>query len=680
MSLLRDYDSLPPLTDFPGADTRRDEVTKSIQTRAGAIVARNVEFPLERVQTARGFAEFFVPDSPNGMSIESMYNWLKTDRNILLLFSKNGGSPKVFQKHLDLGTEDDIVTGLSSSVIDAVFAATGARAIMAFLNSNGGGQAQGWIFKGTFTGAADAVELFIHPPLEAGSAGNFTASVNVSAGTGVVTAGQHNIGLIFRSIVGYDTLPVVLASSPFTAPGGQFIRVTLTPASTWPAWIKEVQAIMTSTSNPAEYFFVPNADGFSPNVSSVPAGTSGAVTIDINIDDAPLNAGESAKEYFFLLTQDSGGSGPFNPKFVGTYGQRMAYLADIPDAGSLGNVSTFYFSEPGKPEHITADFHGRTMPGLRPMVGGFQMGGVYYMLGPSWTFAVRDNQDKPVTWAGEAVISGRIGTSSAHGFDIDVEGGTAWVADRHGLYLFEGTRYQELPISFTQGFAEWSRINWDAPPSRVWVADNRTEQVVAVAAPLDSAVEPSHILMWNYSRGRRWDRVNFSLRDIAATTIMGSLIVGNLPSASSSARKLMPEFWVSSAEDQGKVYRQKSVEAGDGDDEFDEDLYDDDGEGITSVYRAPTPQVATAPMVHGAVRLRVRGNGALKVKAYSYDQTRNISMSDVTLARNPGEDVLRKFNMRSEAVNVEVSNDGVAGNFWVLSRLQQFWKSWVLQR
>jgi hypothetical protein len=57
---------------------------------------------------------------------------------------------------------------------------------------------------------------------------------------------------------------------------------------------------------------------------------------------------------------------------------------------------------------------------------------------------------------------------------------------------------------------EWDRINWAAPYS-IFVLDDFVNQRVMVAAPLDTATEPSHILVWDYSRGLTPYTVDFSL-------------------------------------------------------------------------------------------------------------------------------------------------------------------------
>ena len=102
---------------------------------------------------------------------------------------------------------------------------------------------------------------------------------------------------------------------------------------------------------------------------------------------------------------------------------------------------------------------------------------------------------------------------AVEGVEVSPDGTYAWVVDRQGLQILSGDAYLDRPISYAQSDV-WNRINW-AYAHTVEVKDYANRKIVAVKVPLDSATSPSHILTWNYSRGKRWDKCDYSLWTIS---------------------------------------------------------------------------------------------------------------------------------------------------------------------
>ncbi len=653
------------LTDFQGADQLSDAFT-----RRGAILSKNVEYVLNSrgqamVQTRRGIAQLWDPNE----AIRSMMHWIQADWDRLVYFIPDaaaGGSVK--SRNFDLGTTDVLLNELlGTDAVGARFAAYGSRVIIAAFNNNAEGSDQGRVWNGLSDGGGPQVDKLFQGPLVETTDFAFGLTEPLS---GVVSAGDHRVGFVARTRNAFEGKPTIAAAT-FTAAGGQHLRIILTPVGNGPAWIESVRVVMTTVNNPSLYFFIPDSR------TTVAAGTNFAVTIDVDLDDVSMSQGAEATDQFDLFTQTGAGVGPFDPFFVLAYGTRMVYMATFIDTEVLANATSIFISDPGRPQVITAEFHQRQLPGKRQAVCAFVLQNTLYILGPQGTFAYDDNTGKPVTWAAPTEIDNRIGTTSPYGASTDTAHTRAWVASPQGLYPFKGGFYPDIPTSHLQA-TDWARINWAAAPAgAVQVIDDADEQTVRVLAPLDGATLPTHVLSWNYTWGDSWEAagLHYTIDDYGPLTNPGALASIINPT------KKVSEYIISNAA-AGKVYRQKSVQAADGTSLDDSALYSDDSLAIDSAYRSRAlPTVHPVKIQHGGDHIRLVGNGRTKLSVYDFDQKRRLILSDVEHSQAaPGGLIEREYDVRSEAVHLEVGNNNRVGSWWRLTAIKHYFKDWITKQ
>lgn len=648
------------LTTIRGAASLPDQYDRSLYSE----LSRNVEFVLsQQATTRRGFAAAWNPNK----SITSMFNWILAAANRLAYFNKTDG--KVTLRNLSAGTEIDLLTSISGAQY-ADFASLGARLLFALGTSAGAGAAQARVWDGV-TAPASADKAF-EPPL-ASTAMSFGTS---EPSSGTVSKGVHNLAVVFTTRTGYETRPspivpgfgssgsiANLVPGSVNASGNKNLRVTIAPGSTWPSTFVSAALLMTTVQNKARYFFVPGC------TASVTGGGGGTVTFpDIDLSDVILGSSASteaitaSKNYFALYSQDSSGNGPFSPFLVLGYSDRAVYLTLLPDG-----TSAIFVSNKNAPQWVTLASHLIQLEEKRQISSMCVLKGSLYLFGPGWTYGVSDNSSLPATWVPPQQVDGRIGTPSVFGVSANSSGGYAFVADTAGLYLLENGAYATMPVSHLNE-SEWARINWAAAQGSVQVLDFPSRKTVMVKAPLDGASSATHILSWNYSQGKAWDKVNFSLADSAAMADIGAIATVLNPTA-----KVFEMY--ASRVTAGKVYRSKSTAAGD------TSLYNDDSSGITSQHRLPSlPPAAPEPRQIIGFRPRLRGSGSITPTVYSLDNTRSHALAAITAQPAPGKFPLILCDVQSEAVFLEFSNGGVADAYFSVAGVEAFYTEWLMQR
>ena len=652
------------LTDFPGADLLRGTEDLHRNASPGAVLAKNVEYIPGQVRTRRGFGLF------KTISIEAnrIFNWIVGDFNRILYFSKNGGSPKVAYQGLDPALSlADVVTGLSATAADAVFSPFGSRLFMAFLKAGGDGVNVAKVWNGLFSGATSPLvdDVFQAPPDEGAGAGDYGVTY-AEPGAGVVTAGEHNFAVIFRTRNGYQTKAKALSTAK-TAAGSLNLTVTLDPVTTWPASINGVRLAISTVQSPAQYIFV-------GEFYVITGGSSTNIVITVNLSDtaiASLIDANDATDWFSLIT-NSDASAPDTPVSIVDYGNRMVWIADILDTEILADVSSIYISNPDEPQWITADRHLVFLPGRRRARAQFVLFDLLYVLGPSWTYAFVDNGDFPSTWARPTLVDNRIGALSQNGVTTNASRGVAWVANRDGLYAFQGGSFPQLPASYRQT-PDWERINW-TNTTQVQVIDDGINDTVRVIVPLDSATEPSHIMSFDYKEGVGWWQIRYSLDNIASEEPACGEVVLN-PATNAS------EFMVGDASTAGLILRQKSALYGDS------SLYNDNSAGISSAYRTPPlPGYSHAPLEHRAMHLRIGGSAAsgqtVTIKVFNANQVRSLTLEPIANfpeGEDPETTFLRLFRMESEAAILEIAC-ATADRYFILSQVIYYYTGWLGKR
>lgn len=644
---LDDCQKIGPLTQFRGPNLLVDE--EDVRPFE-ALSANNVEYLAGQVRTRRGFGEVWNP----AKAITALYNWLQSTRNYLMYFHSG---TTVVRRDLSSSSDENIITGLAANGM--VCAQAGHRLYMAFFNSSGLGATEGRCWDGNFTGAVPNVEKCFTAPLACPAEVGIATS---EPAVGLITAGVHRIGVIFTTKNGYEVKPVYLDGANYislTATGSKNGRVVMTPVGTWPNWCSSAQIIMTTASNLETYYKVPGA------TAAVGGGGPVAVTIDFSISDTTLaGEAEEATEYFNLLTQTAG-TGPFSPFIVLGYNNRMVYITDILAPDAMTRTSCAYISNMYAPQWITTAKHLLNLPEFRQISAAFTLGGSLYLLGPSWTYAVSDSTDYPVKWAPPQLVDSRIGSPFIRGVCPNASRNWVWVADQSGLYCYRGGAYSIVPASDKQE-PDWLRINFGAPPETLRVIDNAADNMVLVLAPLDGAVQPTHILAWDYQDGVTPDRIKYC----GAWAIGGGYLPGDLEivQAYSTKRK---ELWMAPFT-AGKVLRQKYEPA-----DALATIYHDDGNGYESYYQLCVSGVLPAPTTHVGDHLRVRGTGMLGVVASTLDGVRSRTCRNIVLGTTPGKEELVLYDLQSEAARLRVSNGEVAGAYFILSSLLHYMTPWM---
>jgi hypothetical protein len=653
------------MTTMRGASSLTDEFDQTNY----ATSAQNVEYILnDQVKTRAGFGPVWNPSK----SITAMYNWILASANRLAYFNRTDGS--VILRTLSTGSEVSLLTGASAEL--AVFASLGSRLAFALVTSASAGAAQGHVWD-SVTAPTTADKAF-QPPMAAGS---FTFAFSEPA-AGSVSKGVHRFAVVFTTRTGYETRPSLAASAfgssgsiadlyitPFTTTGNKTLRVAISVVGTWPAPFVSAALLMTTVQNPARYFFVPGA------TATVNGGTGATVTFpDIDLPDSIIGAATSTeavtanKDYFSLYSQDWTGAGPFNPFKIIAYSDRTVWFCTLSDG-----TSGIFVSNKGAGQWITLASHLIQLPEKRQIITGFILKGTLYLLGPGWTYSTSDNTSLPVTWVPPQEVDGHIGTPHVTGVAVNSSLGYAFVADTAGLQFFQGGSYASRPVSYLNT-PDWERINWTAAAGTVEVKDYPFRKMVLVKAPIDGSTTANAILAWDYSNGTAWDKVNYTIWVSGALPDIGALENVYNPTA-----KIF-EIYLSRYST-GKVYRTKSIAAGDATEANPTALYDDDGVGILSPYETcPLPQAIPEPRNFVAVRTRIRGNGTILQTAFTSDQTRSSALSNITASLAPGSWALSLMDVQSEAMTVRYSNDGVPGHWFLIAGIETFYNLWVWER
>jgi hypothetical protein len=455
-----------------------------------AFVARNVRYGPEGVRSRDDFSATAISVSGKATSF---YNWVGNGLN-RLIYVAGGAAVRM----LNVSTAAD-VSLFSVACRGCTVAEAGDKALIATHTTAGAGAAQVRISLPLIGGGS--IDKAFPAPWT-------TALTMADNGAGNCTAGPALFGYVVESRTGYTGKPTAATASFTASAGGRALRGTMTV--TVPADAAIVHPIRTRTDNPDKWYYEPGAS------VAVPGGAVGwGVTVDFNTSDESLEASATEVDIEFdYLTQDGAGAGPITPHCVALYGKRAVYLTP----------HRAYVSEPGDYQAITEALHGLELPGRRQMTTAFQFRQSLYILGPGWTYEVADNGDYPATWANATEISSAIGTPAIQGICSKTAGDYVWIASESGLYLFNGS-YSRLPVSYMNN-DWWERINWAVPQSLI-VVDNFIDKRLIVAAPIDDATEPSHMLVWDYARGLGPMDVDFAYYDFSISTFSALGLVKN---------------------------------------------------------------------------------------------------------------------------------------------------------
>lgn len=615
-----------------GAWTRQDRLTMRADR---GYQAQNVRFTPGRVMMRDGYANRLAVASKT----TSLYSWIATSINWLIYVE--GTAVKYLDMLLTLG---GTLWTANSSAVGLVVAEGASRLFQATFNNQLLSDDQGRVINAGI-GGYPADKLFMGPM-------QVTSVVFSEPSAGLVTAGTHYFGFIVQSRTGFQTKPSPVNGSgvfvpvQFVAAGLKKARLFVT-ANTPPDG-SLAYPIMTRADNPNRWFFVPDGDGGTP--SALPPSTAGfTFFFDLNITDEDLAArATEVIDNFDYLTQSLAGSGPFNPNFVKAYGKRMTYISN----------NDLYISDPDAHQQITAALHKLRMPGERKLVAALVIRGVYYPLGPSWTYSVSDRSGSPPKeWSPPQSVSEGLGTRAPLGVTDKTAGDYGWVAAEPGLYLFNGS-YAAKPISYNND-DWWQRIN-RAYFYKVVTVDDYLNQRVLVACPVDAATELSHILVWDYSRGFDAEAVDFSY-DLFDPALFPAGFAGMGLIYDTDKKQAL---WVSPSAI-GQIVKQTPT------------LTNDQGLAVDAFYETghllAEGEGAELNRFSG-VHLDVRGEGRLEVLVYTKDRKRSMNFGPFDLTPEPDEEAYSKGDLNlSENFSMKIGT-ALPDHWFDLSRVKVYWR------
>lgn len=663
MSILLDC-KYADTTDFGGPNLLSDE--EDISAPQG-ISCRNVEYVEGQVRIPRrGFTQVWNPNKV----LRVLYSWVQQQYNRLIYLNS---SNQVVARDLTDHTELTLLTGITAAGM--TFAQAGYRLYMAFFDNDGASSIACKVWDGTAPTGGPQVEDAFQPTLTTADllgGDNWGTFTEPSAGS--VTVGQHMFAVVPTTFNGFQTQPGptdfgAFTPRAFTAAGSKIIHISLSPATVWPLWVNKLQIAMTTVENPSRWFLVPGAIWF------VTRGSGTAATFDIDIDDVTLTGGgptEITDTLFNLYTATT------YVHCLIAYNNRNVYLTRTvgPDLYSL--VGTILISEPFQPQYVIPSQNLLNLPEFRDCLTGFALGSTLYICGPSWTYAFTDNLRVPVLWSPPRRVSGSIGSPFIRGVSANDAKGYAWVADRTGLYFFDGSVFPIIPCSYEQQ-PDWDRINFSAGQNMLRVLDSPDDRLIMVRAPLDGATISTHILVWDYTDGVTTKKIKYcGLWNIAAFSGVGDFEI--VQAAVSKAKQL----WISRGDAVGDVKRLKSIKDGDATPTAPGALYDDDTQGIDSAYRLlAASNSADGVMQQVGAGFRIRGQGQININAYSFDQVRVTPLAPITSEENsmaPGQRHLRLLDEQSEAVSYEVNNGAAPNVFAYWAAIRTYYTTFMKER
>ena len=674
--------------NFGGSWTAVDAA--SIDDR-GASFAQNVRYFKNEVQTRYGWgvaASFSsYPAGTSGMGPGPMYNWISSLGDYLV-WSNSGGSNTINLSRLT-DNPPTIVANLSVSANFGipVFAPIGPRLFVSNWTI-GNAQTQ-------FTSVGPAVisynGVFNYDPIIPGPASTtlVPSTAPTEPGVGVVTAGLHYIGLRmlhrsgFLGRPGPDTstttnpTPQTFAPIAFTSTGNHNLKWAFTPGTNWPADVIQVQLLMSPVDNPNQFFLIPGA------TQNVTGGSATSVNITFNIADDALVAGAAAIDCTNSLnfyTASATGQAYMQCLAVAAIGSRMFYISQLPDAN--GNMfSVIFASDSANYQQISLSQHVIQIPNQLDIRAVFGVQGAIYIVGPHWTYVTQDTGGVPVTWPTPQIVDGRKGAEGPNCVEVATSGQYAWVADRSGLYYFNGI-YQALPIDYLGlDYSSFLKI----PDVFLQVVDDPLRHRVLVNGSQIDFGSKYFILEFDYTFGLDPYSVRYTRHDRLGMFAGPIAIVQNdLTTIGVTSHTKVPELWLGATGlgSDGKlhVYREKNPV-------YDSNVYQDDAvagaAAIHTIYETnamPEPGGSALILAHQAVIPRIVGSGTMSAwGVYTLDKQQFKNLPSYTLSLTPDFRPIQRCYLKGSGFIYHFEMNAV-GSFFILSDLTLFYSKFAGHR
>jgi hypothetical protein len=639
---------------FRGAMTAPDAITLAPNSATSAV---NVEFGNDSVGNRTGFADTAITP---GAATSGAYNWIflnaQAGQATYLVWSTVAGAI-AYAPATSLASVITAAYTAAGGAYGATFAPHGARLYIAHFGTDMLGKDHAHVisFAGQPTGSVD--KLFPRPMLTS----EVSISITLSPGIGDLTPGTKNVAFILERRSGYIGAPGPVSTPSLTLVPGTFnvttekiATISISPTVAWPADAVKIHLLMTTSANRSRYLFVPGA------TAAVVGGSPGLAFFTVTIsDDDLVRNGDEATPYLGLVSQDNLGNPPFSPISVFRAGERMAYCVNDPNYPAC-----VFFSRKNNPQAIDVGKNIRYFP--QYVHGGFELFGVYYCFGPSWTYSSQDTAEEPVSWAAPRLVDSGIGSPSPWGVAVNTSQGTAWVAHQSGLYRFSGGAYDVTPVSRYQ--YEWSLIDWSKPYNLFVCDDPIRKKVRVIATMIDTS---NRELVFDYTNGVTAETVNFATYSITGSN-MGSqsLIVLN------TAKKIQ-ECWLAPSSG-AQPFRRQKAPVGD-----DSPFTDGPGLAIADQYETPPLLQGKGPTTlsqHHGDQIRIAGLGSVNVTPFTLDENSSGPLRTQALALHPDQWPLLRYYMLCEDVRLKIASDGTPGTNWRLSAIEHLWTTHAAQR
>lgn len=324
----------------------------------------------------------------------------------------------------------------------------------------------------------------------------FTLSLTDSLISGHVEAGVHLVGVAYESSSGYLTAPGGFAS--VTNAGGFKLNVGNLPIG--PSWV--VARVLVATQLVTDF----NGDFVHQTYYQVPDGriadnTSTVINDQINFYDADLT-----EDVTFLQEQLE-----TLPAGVGL----INYNGRLVTWGEDANPSLLRVSQAGEPESVNeVEGFATVNPGDagNGIKNCFEFNTQLVIQKSQRSYYTQDNQDNAVFWDVEGPFDSSVGSECHCVAKILDYGKTleniVLTAHKTGLRVFNGT-FVLTPLSYNIDDI-WDRIN-PLYFNTVEIVINPLDTEIFIAAPLDDATSPSHILYCDYNEGLTADKVRWDI-------------------------------------------------------------------------------------------------------------------------------------------------------------------------
>ena len=504
------------------------------------------------------------------------------------------------------------------------------------------------------------------------SVSNTAPTVISCTGHGMVTGESHQISGVANAPwnaindiwhitrIDDNTFSIPLDSNGFgSPPSGIFVdayvkyasvttdgahAVTLSNIPIGPAFVTD-RLILATQAGGTEFFFVPNVPGSQSDIAD-----NTTTTCSVNFFDTDLV--NSADYLFDLLEVIPGGSSMC--KYRGRLVIGGIYLPGNEERVILSNVS-----DPETFDYVAGYVQAQTERDGNNITNVFVLRDTLYMGKFTGTFSTLDNGGDPSSWA-VSTIDAIVG---AYNYGISAftvtqpgadTGDIILVANRSGLFMFDGVmRRPELSWNIQH---LWLRINF-AYFYKVTVAHDPWNHLIYVSVPLDTATDPNTLLVCDYSDGRSFDVVRWSVYSFPWTvSCIGMLYFG------SSLTGGVQEYTLKIGSVNSQSIRQ-----------IDPFAVNDDGSGILSYY-VPGPLTVSLGALNcfKLLNFRAWGQGNFNLTISQEDGGGAVTPPLLSLAALPGRDLQRQINFTNEKMTVKFSNGGSGGSigdYMVVDRL-----------